>query len=307
VNKKTIEALIKTGAFDFCEHPRARLAAALDAAVERAQNVQRDRATGQSSLFDMLAGPAADEDGDDFPREALEVQEWPEQQLLANEKASLGFYVSGHPLDRFDEQIRRYTTAKVEDLGRRENFERVTLAGIVTSLRVRPFKSGDGKMAIMLFEDHTGTVEVIAMGDDFERYEALLSSDEPLLVTGAVRIDRDEDRTNISVRLGGRRRRNEEPSEGPEVFSLAEVRATRSRGLELEIATRDAAGDRLERLRDLLVDPENAGTCRAVLKLLTDDDCVVTLELPGVEVRPSDELNHAIGRLFDGRCAIHTR
>ncbi|MCA9631234.1 MAG: hypothetical protein KC766_26410, partial [Myxococcales bacterium] len=73
------------------------------------------------------------------------------------------------------------------------------------------------------------------------------------------------------------------------------------------IATRDAAGDRLERLRTLLVDPENAGTCRTVLKLLTDDDCVVTLELPGVEVRPSDELNHAIGRLFDGRCAIHTR
>ncbi len=307
VNKKTIEALIKTGAFDFCGHPRARLMAGVDAAVERAQHAQRDRASGQANLFDMLGG-AEDQAADDaLPADVMQIDEWPSQVLLANEKASLGFYVSGHPLDRFAEQLGRYTTARVEDLGRRENYDRVTLGGIVTSLSLRRFKSGDGRMAIILFEDHTGSVEIIAMGDDFDRYETLLSSDDPLLVTGSVRIDRDEDRTNISVRLGGRRRRGEEPPEAPEVVSLAEVRATRSRGIEMEVATRHADAGRFDRLRRLLTDPDHQGQCRATLRLITDDDCVVTLELPGVAVKPSDELNDAVRRVFDGHCALHTR
>lgn len=303
VNKKTIEALIKTGAFDFCGHPRARLVAALDVAVERAQNAQRDKASGQSNLFDMLAAPPAAAgalDDDALPPELMEIGEWAEQELLANEKSVLGMYVSGHPLDRFEEQIRKYANCSVENLGRRENFEVVTLGGIITSLRIRPFKSGDGRMAIMLFEDLTGEIEVIAMGDDFDRYEPLLTSDEPLLLTGKVRIDRDEDRTNISVRLGSRRRKRDPEPDTPDVVSLAEVRAERSRAVRLCFAAGAFSADRVGRLRAVLTDPRFAGGCDTVIELHTardHGDCKVTLA-PPMKLSPSDALGDALRRIF---------
>ena len=305
VNKKTIEALIMTGAFDFCGHPRARLFAAVEIAVERAQQAWRDKESGQASFFDALAAPAAaDADAPEFPASVMAVEEWPEQELLANEKASLGFYVSGHPLDRFRQTIARQASHRVEDLARADDRAKVKLAGVVTSLRVRPTRRG-GKIAIVLFEDHTGTVELLAMGEDVDRYEALLGSDEPLLATGAVRVERDDGATRVSVRLGGHRRRGEEATE-PDLVSLNEMRARWTRGIELEapVAMVDAA--RLEALRSLLARPAFAGDCPTVLKLLTDDDCMVTLKLPGVSLVPSDAFNHEIHRLFGGECTVRT-
>ena len=92
----------------------------------------------------------------------------------------------------------------------------------------RAFKNGKGRMAIIQFEDLTGSTEVIAMGDDFDRYEELLTSDEPLLLRGRLRIDRDEDQTKISIRLGVGRNRKKAPIEddGPDVLLLKDVRAT---------------------------------------------------------------------------------
>ncbi len=309
VNKKTIEALIKTGAFDFCEHPRARLVAALDIAVERAQNTQRDKASGQANLFGMLAAPPSAEDeldDDALPPDLMQVGEWAEQELLANEKSVLGMYVSGHPLDRFADQIRKYANCSVENLGKRENYEVVTLGGIITSCRIRPFKSGDGRMAIMLFEDLTGEVEIIAMGDDFDRYEELLTSDEPLLIAGKVRIDRDEDRTNISVRLGSRRRKRDPEPETPDVLSLAAVRAERSRAVRVTFAPGALDRRNVGRLRAILGDQRFAGSCDTVIEMCTSPDygnCKVTLT-PSVKLQPSDALNDALRRVFRDRVQV---
>ena len=182
--------------------------AAIDTAMERAQNAQRDRASGQANLFGMLASATEEESEDALPAEIMRVEEWPEQVFLAHEKSTLGFYISGHPLDRFSHLIARYASTTIDSLGNHKNHDQVTLGGVQTSIRVVPFKKGDGRMAIIQFEDLTGSTEVIAMGQDFDRYETLLTSDEPVLLKGKLRIDRDEDRTKISVRLGaGRRRR----------------------------------------------------------------------------------------------------
>ncbi len=309
VNKKTIEALIKTGAFDFCGHPRARLVAALDIAVERAQNTQRDKASGQANLFGMLAAPPTADaplDDDALPPELMEIGEWAEQELLANEKSVLGMYVSGHPLDRFSDQIRKYANCSVEHLGRRENYEVVTLGGIITSLRIRPFKNGDGRMAIMLFEDLTGEIEVIAMGDDFDRYEELLTSDEPLLLAGKVRIDRDEDRTSISVRLGSRRRKRDPEPETPDVRSLAAVRAERSRSVKVIFEAGVLDRRNVGRLRGVLGDQRFAGNCDTIIELTTSKEyggCKVRLA-PPVKLKPSDALNDALRREFRGGVSV---
>lgn len=318
VNKKTIEALIKTGAFDVFGHPRARLAAVLDVAVDRAQQVQRDKESGQSNLFALFdvgpkAAAAKAPTPDDFPPEVLAVGEWAEQELLAFEKEVLGFYVSGHPLDRFAQYVERFSDCTVEQLPRRDNYDTITLAGIVQGLRVRPLRSGDGRMGIAQFEDLTGGIEIICMGDELVRYEALLSGDEPLLVTGQVRIDRDEDgNSRVTVRIGRSRRRGPGPMEEvneeiPLVQSLSEVRRQRTRGIELEVDAEDLTLERVHSLRAVLMDPVHAGHCETRLKVRTPEDVVVNLQVPDARLSPSDALTHAVRRLFDGRVALHTR
>ncbi|MGC6416922.1 MAG: DNA polymerase III subunit alpha [Bradymonadia bacterium] len=311
INKKTMEALVKSGAFDSLEQPRARLMAAIDTAMERAQNAQRDRASGQANLFGMLASASEEESEDALPPELMRVEEWPEQVFLAHEKSTLGFYISGHPLDRFSHLIARYASTTIDSLGNHKNHDQVTLGGVQTSIRVVPFKKGDGRMAIIQFEDLTGSTEVIAMGQDFDRYEALLTSDEPVLLKGTLRIDRDEDRTKISVRLGaGRRRRNAPPaSDEPDVISLQEVRATRSRGIELQVSADQLSEPNLERLADVLGQAQFNGQCQLKLRVQTPEthgDAVVTLASRS-RVSPSDELSHAIKRIFNGRCELNIR
>jgi DNA polymerase-3 subunit alpha len=304
VNKKVLEALIKSGAFDFARTPRARMIACLDLAVDRAQQAQKDRAAGQGSLFDLLGGGGPKSDSK-LPPELASVEEWSQRQLLANEKDCLGFYVSGHPLDRYVDQIEQYTTATIEQLREMENYARVTIAGIQTALKVRPFKSGEGKMAIIQFEDHTGSVEVLALGDDYNTYETLLCSDEPLLVQGTLRVEKEEDRVNVSVRIGaGRPRRGEPEATGPFVTLLADVRSSRARAVEIGIAAGAVSPERMAAIGALLREPRHAGQCDAFLRITTADACDVKLSVPGVKIAPDDDLQDHIQRIFGGACTV---
>ena len=307
VNKKVMEALIKSGAFDFSNMPRARMLAALELAVDRAQQAQKDRAAGQGSLFDLFGGggAAVAKGALAMPPELLRIEEWSQRELLAAEKDCLGFYVSGHPLDRYADQIEQYATASVEQLKDLENYAKVTLAGIQTSIKVRPFKSGEGKMAIVLFEDPTGSVEVIALGDDFNTYESLLCSDEPLLVVGTLRVEREEDRVNVSVRIGGRPRRGEAEATGPAVMLLSEVRSNRARTLEVGIHAAVVTPERMAALGALVREPRHSGNCEALLRITTADGCDVRMSIPGVRVAPDDGLQDQLLRIFSGACNVH--
>jgi DNA polymerase-3 subunit alpha len=259
----------------------------------------------------MLETPGNDDD-DTLSPEVMRVEEWPEQVFLANEKSTLGFYISGHPLDRFSHLITRYATTTIDSLGNCKNHDRVTLGGVQTSIRVVPFKKGDGRMAIIQFEDLTGNTEVIAMGQDFDRYEELLTSDEPLLITGKLRVDRDEDLTKISVRLGSGRRRKgaaPQPTDEPDVVSLQEVRATRSKGIELQCRSEQLSEDALQRLSDLARRQDYQGQCQLRLLVRTPSesgDAIVTLN-SAAKLKANDDLTHAIKRIFNGECEVSIR
>ncbi|MFN3201782.1 MAG: DNA polymerase III subunit alpha [Bradymonadia bacterium] len=305
VNKKTLEALIKAGALDCFNAPRARLIAAMEVRIERAHQAQRDKASGQGDMFSMLSSPTGGS-VDELPADILAVEEWSEKVLLANEKSSLGFYVSGHPLDRFADEIGRYGVARVEQLKRMDNFSQISLAGVVTALRVRPFKSGNGRMGILTFEDQTGVVEAICMGDDLDRFEHLLSSDEPLLVQGRLRVEHEDGRVEVSLRIGNKPRRGQpvDSDAPPAVMTLLEVRALKARGLEIAIPTASVDRARLEKLRALLLKEEHHGRVPPSLRLITEDQCDVHIELPGFKVSPTDDLQHAVKRLLDGNAEI---
>ena len=115
-----------------------------------------------------------------------EGDEWMPKELLAYEKESLGFYISGHPLDRFAGEIKRFTNATARNCFEKGERAEVILAGVVTSYQERPMKNGSGKYAFMTLEDHTGQVEYIVNSKKVDDYRELLSGDEPLLVTGTV-------------------------------------------------------------------------------------------------------------------------
>ncbi|HHL40202.1 MAG TPA: DNA polymerase III subunit alpha [Deltaproteobacteria bacterium] len=196
VNKKVVESLVKCGAMDGLGANRASLAASLDAAMEVAQGVQRDRAAGQGSIFDMLGGAAATAERS---FRAVEVDEWPLEELLANEKESLGFYFSSHPLESRTEELKRATTDTTRSIKERGGAA-ATIGGVVTAVRETTTKKGD-RMAFVTIDDMAGSCEVVVFSDVYARAREVLEGGEPVVVTGKVEVAEGTDGKEPSVKM----------------------------------------------------------------------------------------------------------
>ena len=213
VNRRVIESLIKAGAFDGLGLPRAHLLSQCDLALESGQRQQRERAEGQGSFFDLLPAPAASVPRTAEPAAAV-VPEWDDDQRLAYEKEVLGFYVSGHPLARFEGVAESLGVTTTADLASRGHGARVTLFGHVAALKETATKSGN-RMAFLTLEDMTGTVEVTVFPEPYKAAVPYLRAREPIVVRGRVD-DGDKGRVVLAeeVRLleqsltGGSRSRN---------------------------------------------------------------------------------------------------
>jgi DNA polymerase-3 subunit alpha len=194
INRRVIESLIKAGAFDVFGTARAGLLATLDQAMEAGQRAQRSRAEGQGSLFDGLGGGASVPAGTG-PAAAAPVPEWPAEQLLAYEKEALGFYLSGHPLERYRDVARILGAASAADLAVRPVGARLTLLGSLGALREKATKSGnrmafatldvvDGSVPLTIFPEplkacaphlrHAGPVQVRGRVDETDKGRVLL-------------------------------------------------------------------------------------------------------------------------------------
>ncbi len=192
MNKRVIESLIKAGALDSMGK-RGPLFAAVDKAIERAQKAQRDAVQGQAGLFGLFdEGPAPGRDADDLPR----VPDWEEGERLANEKEVLGFFVSGHPMDKYREKLRNLSgVITVSEALERKPPERtwgkqsdpadeLVVAGMIHGLRVQKSKR-DGKLyAQGSLEDASGKIELICFARDYERLQNQLKIEAPVLLRG---------------------------------------------------------------------------------------------------------------------------
>ncbi|HEY2933195.1 MAG TPA: DNA polymerase III subunit alpha [Acidobacteriota bacterium] len=183
VNKRVIESLVKAGAFDKLSQGRARMFLSIDRAMEHAQKSQKDRESGQTNLFGMMQTPDT-AGGDDL----VPADEWIEAERLAFEKETLGFYVTGHPLKKYEQEIKYFTSAMAAHIGEETAGSEVTLAGMITSLRKMQTRKGD-TMAVFQLEDLTGTLEVIAFPQVYERSAALLLTDSAILLKGRCEYD----------------------------------------------------------------------------------------------------------------------
>jgi DNA polymerase-3 subunit alpha len=199
MNARVIQSLIKAGALDSLGS-RASLMKAVDKAMERAQKTQRDAAQGQTGLFGLFnEAPAPGRDVDDLPR----VADWEEGERLANEKEVLGFFVSGHPLDKYAEKLRNLTgvISVAEALERKppekrwgtqaDPMDEIQVAGMILGLRVQKSRRDQKLYAQASLEDATGKIELICFSRDYERLSGQLKMEAPVLVRGVLMGDED--------------------------------------------------------------------------------------------------------------------
>jgi DNA polymerase-3 subunit alpha len=193
VNKRMLEGLIKAGAFDSTGARRSQLTAVLDQAVEEGASAQAEREQGQTSIFGGGAGDAAAASGLADPS-LPDIPEWDQSQLLKYERELTGFYITAHPLSRFDAALKQFSTATTATLSEVEDGREVKLCGIVTTVRVLTTKKGD-RMAYAQIEDPQGLVEIIVFPDLFKSASDLLAPERVVQVTGIV--DRAEKGTRV--------------------------------------------------------------------------------------------------------------
>ena len=186
-NSRVLETLARAGALESFGLKRSQLVAIIDRTISLAQTTTKDKETGQGSLFDAL--DAEDKVGVDSVVPP-DITEFPEREMLENEKELLGFYVSGHPLGEYEEIIRTYSTHSLANIHSLSKDTGVKIGGIITSLRKRQSKKG-ADYAVMQIEDIDGTVECLAFNDVYKRVEPILAEDAPVMVSALV--DKNDD------------------------------------------------------------------------------------------------------------------
>jgi DNA polymerase-3 subunit alpha len=185
-NKKVIEALIKSGSFDFLSSSRKSLFDSLENTADSAQRAREEKERGQNSLFGMLsptAAPAAS------PARTLAAAEWPDDEKLRFEKETLGFYITGHPLNKYSDDLKLFANATTDTLHQHVD-DVVNIGGIVSQIKKSKITKGpnEGKlMAKFILDDQRGSVEVVVFSDLYSKYAKWLENGIAVLLTAAVK------------------------------------------------------------------------------------------------------------------------
>jgi len=187
VNRRVIESLIKAGAYDSFGNKRSQLFAILDQALDQAQSAQRDKQSGQISLFGLLP------EKDSLKATSIhlpDIPEWDKRELLAAEKETVGFYITGHPLDSFRKDLKEMVDADLATLSESTDERPVRVGGLIRSLKEHKSKNGE-RMAFITLEDLSGSMEIIIFPRTFAECSELLNSSDPLIIQGNLQTSDD--------------------------------------------------------------------------------------------------------------------
>jgi DNA polymerase-3 subunit alpha len=272
VNRKVIEALIQAGAFDSLEKNRARLFAGLDMGLDRAQRAKSIQAIKQMSMFEALAESVTDDWLPDTP-------EWEESEKLAREKAALGVYLSGHPLDAYRHILKSWVKKTTADLPETPDGESVALGVVVTAAKEKVSKKG-GRVAILTVEDLTGSVDVLVFGDVLDKMAPWLGQASlPLWLKGDV--VQEERGTKIVAR---------------EVAPLGTSLPRWPDRLDLRLRASTLDREQLVALREVL--ERHQGTVPAFLHFLNPQENGILALPETLALTPSEELAAEVNHLF---------
>jgi len=272
MNRRMIESLIRAGAMDSFEGHRAQLMAAVEGAMEAGQSAQRARECGQEGLFGDAFG------GEQHTERALpKIAETSLREKLAGEKEMLGFYVTGHPLDQYDDKVHELATHTSGNLEGLEKGVEVALCGVITGVQKK--RNREGKPWIsMLLEDREGAVDALLFTTNFDRLSASVVEDQAVLVRGLV-LPEDNAPPKISVQ---------------DIVPLEVARIPLPSLISIRVWIGKNGGDRASQLSDLF--QRKAGDTQVRLRLESPRDFTVVLDVPA-KVRPDREFRAEIEKL----------
>ncbi len=284
LNKKALESLVFAGALDSLKATRARLHAAIDRAFEYGGSFQKDRLTGQVSLFDELgdSSEAASEAVSVPEPELPDVQAWPYSELLAREKEVLNFYVSGHPLDRFQDEIRGFASHRLdtESLKGLKDGDALTVGGMVAGLKTHVQRNGK-EMAFAVLEDFDGSIELLVFAETYEKYRGILAKDAMILAHGFV--SRRESDSGPKIRVD-------------KIMALSESREKLAHSVHIKVSTQ---GLETDFVREIGKDCTRfAGSCPLIIHLVTHEQNEYRIRSRKYRLSPTDDTLRTLrGRL----------
>src|SRR3984885_497085 len=266
LNKRVLESLIKSGAMD-CFGRRAQLMKALDTAIEHAQKAQRDAESGQHGLFGVFAEETAEQANDALPN----VPDWDEHMRLAAEKESLGFFITGHPMQKYKEKLADLNALSTEDIAAMKKStgkdENITTAGLISGLRVAKSRRGE-LWAQASLEDMTGKVELLVFPEAYRKLAEKVKLEVPVLIRGGVRI---EEGANPKVTAN-------------EIIPLDEARVPLPKALRIRIPLGSATDGTVDALYALC--RERKGEAKVLFDVEREGDFMVVMEAEGYNVMP---------------------
>jgi DNA polymerase III subunit alpha len=284
VNKRVIEAFTKAGALDGFKIHRASLFKAIDPALEAGASIQKQNDQNQPSFLDLLG--EADESFSHRTVTYPDAEPWERLLELKYEKDTIGFFVSGHPLDDFQTELQRYTTTTIADCVHAGRSKEVLLGATVAGLREFITRKGD-RMAFVTLSDRNDEIDAVVFGDVYAECEELLKSDEPIWIKG--QLERSENSSKILLSKKG----------NGKVFPLRYAYELLGREVHIHLNPLKKTGpDTLARFKSLLESTQNIqGAVPVYLHIKTQERADAILKLKG-GIPLKREMVHSIRSLF---------
>jgi DNA polymerase-3 subunit alpha len=275
VNRKVLEALVKSGACDCFGETRATLWAQIDRTLARASSIVADRQSGQGSLFGTLR-----ENEPQMSESMQKLPEWPQHELLAAEKELLGFYVTGHPLTPHAPLIEKYCLHNTAALAQLQTRSLTRIGGLIAGVQHGVSKKSGKPYSMVTLEDLEGSVQVLVMNENYEKFRELLVPNKAILVVGEV--NTGDDKPKIFPQ---------------EIMPLEDAPRKYTKQVHLRLHTAHLTPDHVDLLRELA--SGFAGKCPLFLCLKRPTGEVIFIEThEHFSVVPSAEFQMAADQLF---------
>ena len=275
LNRKILEALIKSGACDSLGENRATLFGLIDKALSRAASVASDRSKGQTSLFAVMDEPENIE-----ITETDRIEDWPIAERLAAEKELLGFYVSGHPLNPYADILKNYGLGNSQSIASLPDRSMTRIGGMISALQQGFSKKSGKPYAMITLEDLEGTVQVLCMNENYDKYRHLFEPNKPLMVIGEV--NNAEDRPKIFPQ---------------ELMSLDEAPQRFTQQIHFRIPYETFTSEKLETLVKLV--ETHKGSCPLILCFMKSNGNFAFMEPhEKYQVMPGNDIQKDVEHLF---------
>lgn len=288
VNSRVIESLIKSGSFDSLGYKRSQFMEVLDKAMEQAKAAQRDRQSGQISLFSLGGAIDAKSVQEINSLHMPDMPEWEERQRLTFEKETVGFYITGHPLDDVLFEIQTITDSNIHDLADKEDDQAVRIGGLIRTFKKHRSQKGEA-MAFLTVEDIFEAVEVVVFPRTYSECADILESSEPIIVLG--RIQQSERGPKIIAET---------------IDTVAQAREKYTDSIHLRIKAENIARPQLEKIKKHFY--QYHGNCPVRMTLNFPSKGEVDIDImKDITLRPCKELSAGIEEILGYKAMSFTK